>query len=784
METKPQLLTGPGRTCRAARTAAWLAVVLVAGLGGGAWAQRGPHLGYAYPAGGQCGTTVRVTVGGQYLRDPESVYMTGSGVSARVVQYVRALNEQELARTARFMREMVKRRWNVTTMAAARASDPEEPPLPNHPWLQDLDEKSPEELARLRALLFNPKRQPNAQIAEQVELEITIDPAAPPGARELRLLTAGGLTNPVAFHVGVLPEVQEVGFTEPGRAAPPAVDLPVVLNGQIRPGEADRFRLRARRGQELVVRVQARQLVPYLADAVPGWFQAVVTLRDPAGRAVAYADDYRFDPDPVLHYAVPGDGVYELEIRDSIYRGREDFVYRVTVGELPFLSSLFPLGGRAGEAVVATVTGWNLPVETLSLDTRPGPESRREVRWEPAPGLGNPVPYAVGGLPETAESEPNDAAEQAQLLTFPQTVNGRIAAVGDVDVFRFEGRSGEEVVIEVQARRLHSPLDAVLRLVDAAGQELAANDDHPDPELALLTHHADPYLRVKLPADGVYHVYLRDIQRHGGPEYAYRLHLRPLQPDFALRVTPSSLTLFARRPAAATVRAIREEGFEGDIDLALVQAPPGFTLNPTRLPAGKDEVQITISPPRGALAQCVPLRLEGTAQIGGAAVTRPVVPAEEMMQAFAYQHLVPQQALVAAVTGARPLPVVWRPLALGFGQPQPATLQIPLGGTVQVRIPAPAALPDRARTPLTEVQFRLLNYPRGLRLVGTQFVPDGVTLTFKADANTALAGDTGYLLLEVTGPPPSGAGSIASPTAERPSLGLLPALPFRLLPPR
>ena len=33
----------------------------------------------------------------------------------------------------------------------------------------------------------------------------------------------------------------------------------------------------------------------------------------------------------------------------AIYRGREDFVYRITIGELPFVTSIFPLGGRAGE---------------------------------------------------------------------------------------------------------------------------------------------------------------------------------------------------------------------------------------------------------------------------------------------------------------------------------------------------------------------------------------------------------------------------------------------------
>ena len=55
-------------------------------------------------------------------------------------------------------------------------------------------------------------------------------------------------------------------------------------------------------------------------------------------------------PIPVLYYEIPADGEYVVEIKDAIYRGREDFVYRITIGELPFVTSIFPLGGPAGDA--------------------------------------------------------------------------------------------------------------------------------------------------------------------------------------------------------------------------------------------------------------------------------------------------------------------------------------------------------------------------------------------------------------------------------------------------
>ena len=81
---------------------------------------------------------------------------------------------------------------------------------------------------------------------------------------------------------------------------------------------------------------------------MPGWFQAAVTLFDDAGLEVAYDDDFRFHPDPVLHCEIPKDGYYLLEVKDALYRGREDFVYRVTIGELPYVDGDLPAGEPGG----------------------------------------------------------------------------------------------------------------------------------------------------------------------------------------------------------------------------------------------------------------------------------------------------------------------------------------------------------------------------------------------------------------------------------------------------
>jgi len=58
----------------------------------GTWGQsttNHPHIGYLYPAGAQQGTVVRITAGGQFLRNSTDVYVSGEGVRARVVKYCR-----------------------------------------------------------------------------------------------------------------------------------------------------------------------------------------------------------------------------------------------------------------------------------------------------------------------------------------------------------------------------------------------------------------------------------------------------------------------------------------------------------------------------------------------------------------------------------------------------------------------------------------------------------------------------------------------------------------------
>jgi len=578
----------------------------------------------------------------------------------------------------------------------------------------------------------------------------------------------------------------QVQITQPPTDMP--IALPATVNGRIKPGlprpqaqarsgepftpgEADRYRFQAHQGQELVIAASARELIPYLADAVPGWFQAVLTLYDANGNELAYDDDYRFHPDPVLHYAVPRDGEYTIEIRDALYRGREDFVYRITLGELPFVTSAFPLGGRAGSKITVQLTGWNLPVSKMTMNAKGKGPGVYPLALQKGKPILNSTVFMVDTLREGFEKEPNNSPATAQRVKLPIIMNGRIDQPGDWDVFSFQGRAGQAIVAEVYARRLDSPLDSVLKLTDAKGKQLAFNDDYDDPGAGLETHHADSRILTTLPASGTYYLYIGDAQHKGGPEYAYRLRISPPRPDFDLRVTPSSINASGGMTVPITVHAVRKDGFSGDIALALKGAPRGFTLIGGLLPAGRDEVRLTLTVPPQPQPAPLSLSLEGRASIQGHEVSHLAVPAEDMMQAFAYWHLVPASDLKVAVRRGAMLRV-----PIKVSSPEP--LEIPAGGLARFQVHVPA-LP---RNFAPRVQFELSEPPEGVALQNASPVQDGTEIVLQCDAAKAKPGLKGNLIVNISAERVAQAANGTAPAnRQRVSLGTLPAVPFEIV---
>jgi len=790
-------------------------------------AKNKPNIGYLYPAGGQQGTVIKIYAGGQFLRGAKEVYVSGEGVKASVIRSCRVSdfsNPNQRVLIQPILKDMRDKRLREagidpdklpgkrknkkkTPKPPATAKKPEtkkpdakkpeeKKDIPeksgikmgDHPLLTDLESKSLAELENLQHMIFFPKRmkQINRQLSEAVVIEIIIEPDAKPGFRELLILTRAGLTNPMAFQVATLPEVLELEpnnkhtYHKPFNIAKlpkeKPLELPVILNGQIMPGDVDRFRFTAEKGQKLTIEAQARSLVPYLSDAVPGWFQATLALYDDKNLEVAFVDDYRFNPDPVMFYEIPKSGQYQLQIRDSIYRGREDFVYRVSISEHPFITQIFPLGGKAYSSTFASVEGWNLPATKVLLDTKPSGNDIQRMTFDKGEVVSRPITYAVGKLSESMETESNDTVKDAQLVSLPLIVNGRIDAPGDADVFKFKGSKDQKVVAEIYGRRLNSPVDSLLRLTDAAGTTLEWNDDyikkdghlHKD-TVGLATHHADSYLTATLPEDGTYYVHLSDSQNRGGKAYGYRLRIEKPKGDFALRVTPSSLFATPGKTVAVQVYVLRKDGFDGEIKLKLKDSP-GFKLQGGRIPAGVDKIRMTLTATKDAPGGPTNLQLQGSAVCSDGIVIRPALPADNVMQAFLYRHLVPSQQLLFAVQKTK-----WSipPIELTNNSP----IYISSGNSVQVEFKT------AHKNFFNGVELKIGDPPKGLTMHDVKTGPGTVSFTLKADENLKKNGFEGNIIIEAfkKSRPKKNAKNKAAKKITRYSIGYLPAVPLEIL---
>ena len=191
------------------------------------------------------------------------------------------------------------------------------------------------------------------------------------------------------------------------------------------------------------------------------------------------------------------------------------------------------------------------------------------------------------------------------------------------------------------------------------------------------------------------------------------------------------------------------------------------------MPAKQDQVRLTLLAPPAPTEKPLSLALEGRAIIQGHAVVHPAVPAEDMMQAFAYRHLVPAQELDVAVSAR-----FMNRMSLKLLSATP--VKIPAGGTARVRVGAPSsAFANRFQLELSEP-------PEGITLGKVSPISEGAEIELRSDAAKARPGLKGNLIVNIF----PGQALASAPknkkqaNQRRPSVGTLPAIPFEIVQPQ
>lgn len=399
--------------------------------------------------------------------------------------------------------------------------------------------------------------------AKSVTLQWMLATNATLGPRELRIATTNGVSNPVTLQVSDLLEIQE---REPNHSLADAqrIALPSGVSGVIRTAtESDYFRFQGKAGERLLFDVQANRTGSPL--------DATLVLLDASGKELARSEDAH-GLDPFLDFTPKTDGEYVLRIADLRFQGGGNYAYRIVAGALPYLDRRFPYGGRRGTSVEVALTGIHLDGQeklTIAIDPK-APAGAQDIRIRSARGSSNPLPFETGDLPEVFETEPNNASTNALPVTAPVVINGRVGAPGDVDTFRVTAPTDGKWVAEVRARRLGSPLDALLTLSDAKGVVLQRNDDvsGPDARIEFDAHKGTEYL-----------LSLRDLTDRGGDAFGYRLSIQApdATSDFAVRLSQDRIRVHAGGHIAVRCDVDRLNGFNGAIRITGGTLPTGVS---------------------------------------------------------------------------------------------------------------------------------------------------------------------------------------------------------------
>ena len=300
------------------------------------------------------------------------------------------------------------------------------------------------------------------------ELWIEITPAAdlPRGTYPLAVVTPGGTSGTLPLEIDDL--VQKIE-DEPNHLAveTPSVELPLAIWGVVAArGDIDHVRFDAKAGQTIICELAAKRFGSAL--------NAVLSVLDPAGQVVAANNDFDGQDDPLLAYQVPADGRYTVRVNDQAMNGSDKHVYRLTIGELPYVTGCFPVGVPANQEAEIELAGYNLPpgtnvkVPAGAPGALPVPIDLNHFR------VARPLTVLATAGPELVESEPNDAVAEATPMAAPGAVNGRLwtrrdGQAADVDLFRFESQAGRRWIVETEGERRGSPVDTRIEVLDDQG---------------------------------------------------------------------------------------------------------------------------------------------------------------------------------------------------------------------------------------------------------------------------------------------------------------------------
>ena len=487
---------------------------------------------------------------------------------------------------------------------------------------------------------------------------VHVDADVPVGTYEVRAVGTYGVSNPCIFAIASGPQVTDA---KPHLRVSEALELPLgaTASGRATASADDWFRLSLHQGQRVLLECASRELGSRL--------EPVMALSDAEQHELKYAGRTG-----LLDFQAPSDGVYLLKLHDVIYQGGPEYFYTLYASAAPHIDFVFPPAGLPGSKSRYTLYGRNLPGGTsagiMSADREPlekldvdielpatAAEARRpatgplseskaatldgiDYRLHSDRGISNSITITFATAPVIIDTGGNEKSGTAQKLTLPCEVAGRFQPPSRRAWYAFEAKKGDVYRIEIYCDRLGSPSDPFLlveRVIKSDAGESKSTDVQEiysgDPRAGdsdFPTGSRDPQLRLEAKEDGTYRVQVRDLftPPRPDPSITYRLAIRREQPDFRIIAMADApppernkdrrvvmWNPFLRKGATVPVKVLvlRQDGFDGAIELQAESLPGFVKCLPQRIPSGDSAASLMLSADENAADWIGAVRIVG-----------------------------------------------------------------------------------------------------------------------------------------------------------------------------
>ncbi|WDE95306.1 hypothetical protein PQO03_06180 [Lentisphaera profundi] len=414
-------------------------------------------------------------------------------------------------------------------------------------------------------------------------LSFKVSADAERGAHPFRIIGDDGLSNLRYFHVAAFPEVNKTANIFSFEKAQ-KITVPCTVNAKLNGRQFDYYQMDLKKGQAFCASLTCMDLALSFVDCQ-------LELLDKDKKRLAFSDDsLLLKQDPLINHTAPYTGTYYLRVNDFRFSGGN---YRLHVADSLNALQIFPAGGLAKQKLEIFYDDQTSHNRELIISGREG-INQIFIDTQSVHAL----PYHYSAHKNFFDQEKGHERKDATACeSIPLAFNGRLDQAKDMDWFSFISPKDGSIEIQVLARELRSPIDALLELYDSKGKMIKRQDD---------SGSLDPKILTKVKKDTTYFVKIRDFTKASSLRSVYRILIDYQKPQLSLSITPSKQRthqgqLLNISPASHQLITfnLKRESADSPIDYQFNNLPKGLTYKVLNHPEKSDKIPILFTLEKG-----------------------------------------------------------------------------------------------------------------------------------------------------------------------------------------